>query len=230
MKIIFFSLILFALSGCTYHWKSTESITPITYEAKNYRSSNSVGNLRRLVLMPIEHEAYEGRYRSVNEQREASRRFEMACSEFLHNKKGYEIIILSDKNGKWQNIGTDNNKSESNMLNRSWNKEYGQIHTKEVIQKIGKDLNSDGILVIRLKEIKPWNTIDGILNIALLNIPLFYNIATPESGAWIYETASGKLIWRNEISIIGDTNTVNSDTLLDLFRDLENAVPIQLIP
>jgi hypothetical protein len=84
-----------------------------------------------------------------------------------------------------------------------------------------------------VKDRKAWNAFDGILNIALMNIPLFYGISSPNIGAWIYETASGQLVWRKEYSDFLDPNKsvyrYVSYTITILFQDLENAVPYHMI-
>ncbi len=62
---------------------------------------------------------------------------------------------------------------------------------------------------------------------------LSYNICAPDIGASIYETDTGKLVWRESHSVVAGDPTIlsppASDYLVDLFADLENAVPRQLI-
>ncbi len=229
MRNIFFVLLLLTICGCTYHSQSKDPIAPVTYKATPYRSADSVGNLRRLVLMPVKIKAYKGKYDSAKDQKAAALSYKNACAHFLTEKKGYEIVVVSDTDGKWrsslfENSGYDNIQD----LYQKWHKEKAEKHTASVIQKIGGALNVDGVLVIRTKERKPWGAIEGILNITLMNIPLFYSLASPDIGAWIYETAKGRLVWREEHSTFGIETTRASD-LIRLFADLENAVPRQLI-
>ena len=75
------------------------------------------------------------------------------------------------------------------------------------MQEIGRELNVDGVLIIWIKEQRinegKWTWELG-LNIALMNIPLFYHIVAPDFGASIYETVTGQLVWREEHSVAPD--------------------------
>jgi hypothetical protein len=230
MKNIFFVLLSLTICGCTYHSQSKDPIAPVTYKATPYRSADSVGKLRRLVLMPVKIKSYKGKYVSVKDQEAAALSYEDACANFLTEKKGYEIVVVRDTDGKWRRgLFEDSGYDNIQDLYQKWHEEKAEKHTASVIQKIGGALNVDGVLVIRIKERKPWGGIEGILNIALMNLPLFYNIVSPNIGAWIYETATGRLVWREEHSIFGSEITTARASLISLFADLENAVPRQLI-
>jgi hypothetical protein len=229
MKNVFFVLVFLTICGCTYHSQSKDPITPVTYKATSCRSPESVGKLRRLVLMPVEIRSYKGRYVSVKDQEAAAQSYEDACAHFLTEQKGYEVVVVRDTDGKWRS-GLLTNSGHENIqdLYQKWHKEKGEKHTRSVIQQIGGALNVDGVLVIRIKERKPWGVTKGLMNIALMNIPLYHNIASPNTGAWIYETSTGRLVWRQERSTFVD-KTTSATTLVILFADLENAVPLQLI-
>ena len=151
----------------------------------------------------------------------------------MNNKKGYEIVVVRNEDGRWRSVlfeGAGFNHIQE--LYQKWNKEKVEKHTTSIIQKIGGALNVDGVLVIRIKERKPWGTIDTLLNLTLMNIPLFYNLASPDIGAWIYETSTGRLVWSEEHSIFGNETAPTpipiTESLIDLFVDMENAVPYQL--
>ena len=73
---------------------------------------------------------------------------------------------------------------------------------------------------------------EAILNLALMNIPLYYNISSPNVGAWIYETKSGQLVWREENITAwsgGDHFEVGLGDVKQLFIELDNAIPRILI-
>lgn len=99
-----------------------------------------------------------------------------------------------------------------------------------MVQEIGRVMKVDGLVVIRYKERRQWNAFDGILNIALMNIPLFYRFSAANMGAWIFETNSGRMVWRTEqAGDFGMHEGSPGSELNILFYNMENAVPLQLI-
>lgn len=230
MRNILFVLLFLTICACTYHSQSKDQVAPVTYKSKPYRSADSLGKLRRLALMPVEIKSYRDKYVSVKDHAAAAVSYEDACANFLTEKKGYEIVVARNADEKWRSgLFEDSGYNNIQDLYQKWHKEAADMQASSVIQKIGGALNVDGVLVIRIKERKPWGLTEGLLNIALINIPLFYNVASPNIGAWIYETATGRLVWREERSIFGNEAATATDSLISLFADLENAVPRQLI-
>lgn len=215
-------LLAVTLTACTYHSQTTEPVIPATYQQTSLRPPESVGHLRRLILLPVEIIPYEGQFSSPQEQDSAALSYENACTRFLSHDKGYEVLQLRESDGRWRDAATKE-------LYRQWDKTPKGTETTSTAQAIGAMLNADGVLLIRVKLQKPWGFGKGILNIALMNIPLFYSIAAPNIGAWIYEAASGRIVWQEEHSIGLEENTEVVPALLNLFADLENAVPHQLI-
>jgi len=225
-------LLFLLLLSCSYHWQSEGQITPVSYDAPSYRRANSIGRLRRLVLMPIELEAYEGKYDSLNKKARVSE-YTQFCQNILTAQKGYEVFVVSDgadtaaeplQNTAYITV-------PKNLL-EDWSREPVKEHSSSLVQKIGASLNVDGIVVIWIKERKPWNIVDGLMNLAFANIPLFYNIVTTDRGVWIYETASGQLVWRAESSCEftaqSPDQSQSKECLADLLMNMENAVPRQL--
>jgi len=228
-------VLLFALFGCTYHSQTKDPVTPITYTSTPRRSITSVGILKSLALMPVELKAFEGKYSSVKNQVAAACGYATISASYLRENKGYQIIIVGNSEGSWNFLLFKNTSpAQIDEWLQQWHSESGGNHSAELVQTIGKRLNVDGVLVVKVVERKPWNTFDGLLNIALMNIPLFYNIAKPVAGAWIYETATGKIVWSEEHSGLaqGVDSGLGSDQpfpITDLFYDLDNAIPHQLI-
>lgn len=231
MRNIFFVLLSLTICNCTYHYQSQDPLTPVTYETPLYRSADSVGILRRLALLPMEIKSYKGgKYEAANDQEAAALIYEGACANFLTEKKGYEIVVVRDADKKWRsellkNSGYDNIQD----LYQEWRQGTAEKHTAMVIQKLGRALNVDGVLVIWVKQEKPWGLTEGILNIVLIDIPLFYHMASPDIGAWIYETSTGRLVWREEYSLFDVVDTITTDSVINLFTDLQNAIPQQLL-
>jgi hypothetical protein len=224
MRTIVLVLLCFAILGCSYHSQSKEPVSPLTYTATLDRRPDSTGKLRRLALMPVELEPYSGEYASKKDEEAGGFRYQDACAGYLTEKKGYQVVVVRDTVQDWY---------------REWKKDEGEDHAPRVVQEVSRALNVDGVVVVRIKGRKPWGTLEGLMNIALINIPLFYRIGTTNIGAWIYEGASGRVVWQHEVSDISGTNgdaattaaTTNTTTafLIGLFTNLENAVPRQLV-
>jgi hypothetical protein len=234
VKSILSALLIALVCGCTYSWQSKEQATPVTYEAARVRSRTSLGNLRRLAVMPLEIKNYDRTKDGADDsQRTVERKYEEACAEYLIDKKGYEIVLIGDTAGKWSKNLSANAGAEIEDLEQRWRQLDAPEENLLMIQDVGRVFNVDGVLLLRVKDRKAWNAFDGILNIALMNIPLFYGISSPNIGAWIYETASGQLVWRKEYSDFLDPNKsvyrYVSYTITILFQDLENAVPYHMI-
>jgi hypothetical protein len=239
MKNLFLVLLLMTMCSCTYHSQTEEPITPLTFEAPEYRSANSIGNLRRLALMPIKLHSYKGKYDSEKDQLIAALSYEDRCANFLASDKGYEIVVLRDLDRNCRNGLSKNVECIcSQELYQKWQKATAKKKTVPIIQEIGRALNVDGVLVVWKKErrfkldpmSRGWKaTSEAILNLALLNTPLVYNIVTPDIGGMIYETATGRLVWHKERSSMAEQSSTFHGQIFNLFVDLENAVPRQLI-
>jgi len=226
MRGISLILAFFTMFGCTREWRSNDAVTPITYTAELHRSANSLGRLRHLALMPFSIEFGKDTFSSHNDEEAAAENLQAACTDFLTKKKGYEITLVRNlEELQRDGILNDPKDDRSGDLYRKWRREAGAALTAAVIQKIGRKLNVDGVLVIHIKESRPWGIVDALLNLALLNIPLFYMISTTNSGAWIYETTSGRLVWSYEYR----EDKASADSLMKLFTEIDNAVPRQLI-
>lgn len=229
MKAIPFMLSCLVVLGCTYHSQSSDPVSPVTYESTPYRSEESIGKLRRLAVMPIEMNSYEGRYDSLADRYEDAERLQAEAARYLAERKGYDVVVVEYAEDGWTSkVSQQLQGEESEALHDAWSNEPADGHRASTIQELGRILAVDAVLAIMVEEKEPWGVADGLLNIALLNIPLFYNLATPNVGAWIYETSTGRLVWREEHSTSGQDHRSTGDSLMNLFVDLENAVPAQL--
>ncbi len=230
MRYLALALLVVTVCGCTYHWQSGDPVSPATYKAGAHRSADSVGRLRRLAVMPVELKSYEGKYATAQDRAAAARGHQEDCARFLTDEKGYEVVIVADGDGKWTAglFAEGGQGEEMEDLYKRWREETADGHTPSVVQRIGGALRVDGVVVVEIKEPKPWGVAEGLLNLALVNIPLFYSIAAPDIGAWIYETATGRLVWRRERSSFGEKGVSHVPRVTELFTDLDNAVPRHL--
>jgi len=223
-------ILLMMIYSCSYNEQFKDTITPVTYQDTPHRSADSIGKLRRLLIMPVEVLSYKGRYLSRDSLETAEIKYEKACVQFLTEKKGYNIITLRGADGKLKtDLLKDLDDKKILTTYKTWRRESPGKQSAEIIQNIGNIMSVDGVLVVWIKERRPWNAIDGILNIALMNIPLVYNMASPNIGALIYETSTGDLVWSEKQSTFIIEPDNYTDSIVSLFTDLENAVPLQLI-
>ncbi len=238
MRKLLLILLIFVMCGCRYHSQTDDPVTPVTYEALQYRSESSIGNLRRLALMPTELKSYKGKYDSEKNQLTAALSYEDACANFLTDEKGYKIVVLRDVDEKCKNGLLENVECICNQdLYQKWKKSSVKKKTTSAIQEMGTALNVDGILVIWNKErqdLDDWEQLwkaglFALSNIPLLFTPIYYYTMTPDIGAWIYETATGELVWSAVDSLYPSETFHDSGRIVNLFTDMENAVPRQLI-
>lgn len=203
MKRIVTVLLLGMLFACTKEWRTSEPVVPSTYTAPSYRSATSIGRLGRLavmqVIMHIEADAAEQKPPEWATQRDQrARELQVAVSNYLSDKKGYAVETVE-----------------------------ASAPDEDAMQAAGRRLNADGIVVVERWIWKPWSTTKAIMNIFLLNVPLFQSMSAMNLRVSIYETTSGRLVWRQELKGT-EMEGVESLDLAHVFGDLENAVPARL--
>lgn len=215
MKHLAITLLLGLLYGCATEWRTGETVAPSTYEAPLYRSASSIGRLSRLGVLPVMlHKQWDSKELSQQawdaRSTEISHDVQLAVVDFLVTHKGYDAREVE------VSIATNN--------------------TDEV-RMAGNSLSVDGIVLVERWFIRPWSTVDGLINIVTLNIPLFLRMSDITQRVSIYETASGRLVWQKELQLENSGRDAayfcysNSSRCIDLnglLGDLENAVPLQL--
>jgi hypothetical protein len=238
MKKLFLVFFLATMCGCTYHFQSREPVTAASYKAPSYPDPDSVGRLRRLVLMPVEIKSYEGRHDSPKDQTDTALRYESACYGYLTDKKGYDVVRTRDDNGIW-NSGMLSTSGYGGIeaLNARWREARTGEEKASIIREISRAFGADGVITIQIRELKPWGFAEALLNIAFMDIPLFYRVISPNIKVCIYQGVSGRLVWRQAQA--GFMQVEGKDTprrrwsasgnLVPLLEDLQNAVPPQLL-
>ncbi len=197
-------LLLAVLAGCASEWQTREPVQPTTYAAPVYRAAASVGRLGRLAVLPVdlhvETTAESGDMITAERERQRlARALQTQVSAYLIEQKGYDARTV----------------------------ETAIADADAARHDAGVGLNVDGIVVVE-RWIKPaWSTAKAILNVFTLNIPLFRAMNAPNLRISIYETASGRLVWRNEQK--GEESDLNARVdLAAALGDLDNAIPPQL--
>jgi hypothetical protein len=215
MKHLAITLLLGLLYGCATEWRTGEIVAPSTYEAPSYRSASSIGRLSRLGVLPVMLHMTGGND-ELSQQAWDARRTEIshevqrAVVEFLVTLKGYDAREVE------VSIATTNT---------------------DAVRMAGNSLSVDGIVLVERWFKRPWSTVDGLMNIVTLNIPLFLGLSKLNQRLSIYETASGRLVWQKELqgenwgndyAYLCYSDSSRCIDLNGLLGDLENAVPLQL--
>jgi hypothetical protein len=229
------------LTGCASEWRADRPAKPITYEVPAYRAERSVGNLRRLAILPARMKPVG--YFAIptaepeRESRPSGMWLSRGAATYLASAKGYETVLVADDQGVWRPEALVRAEFGSvRELAAAWDAARTEQEVEAVVQRIGRALGVDGVVVLW----SVYSAVDkndaqgvgwGLLNILLLNIPLFYAIGHPYAGATIYEAASGKPAWKIELSGMqspasGSGTEVSAS---QLFENLENAIPRQLV-
>lgn len=225
--ILFVSILL---SACTYHAGPDGPVTPVSYPMPPHRQADSIGILRRLAIMPMDIIPLSDPKPPEADLTQRAIHYETECANYLSSKKGYEVVLARNFENEWRQwLSAEDGDGGYREVYRKWRSGAEKERTRSVVGKIGHAMQVDGIIVLRMKERKPWNAFDGVMNIALMNIPLVVLMSKSNIGAYIFETASGRMVWRTEQSTFGSEKISYGHALTGLFFDMENAVPRQLI-
>lgn len=205
MKPLATLLLLGLLLACSREWRTDAPVQPTTYAAPSYRAANSVGRLGRLAVLAVdlhlEADADEQARPEWRARRDRlARDLQLEVRDYLVVKKGYDAQVVDDPPPP---PGEDG------------------------MRAIGGRLNVDGVVVVERWLKKPWSTSRAVMNVFLLNAPLFQALSSLNLRVSVYETASGRLVWRHESKGEIEAGKAPLD-LAGVLGDLENAVPLQL--
>jgi hypothetical protein len=197
-------LLLGMLAGCASEWHTSEPVRPTTYAAPIHRTATSVGGLSRLAVLPVDLRVETDTPPADQTEWEVERQrlakeLQNRVSAYLLMQKGYEARTV----------------------------ETTIADADAARHAAGRNLHVDGIVVVERWIKPPWSTAKAILNVFTLNIPLFRAMNTLNLRISIYETASGRLVWRNERK--GEESDLHAPIeLADVLGDLDNAIPALL--
>lgn len=203
MKRVLAFLLIGLLFACSQEWRTSDPVMPSTYDTPAYRSTTSIGRLGRLAVMKVamhlEADAAEQAQPDWEARRDRlARELQVSVRDYLATQKGYEVVAVDVP-----------------------------APGEEAMREVGRRLNVDGVVVVERWIKKPWSTTKAMMNIFLLNVPLFQSLSALNMRVSIYETASGRLVWRREMK----GEEMEGKEPLDLagvLGDLENAVPARL--
>jgi hypothetical protein len=227
--------------GCATEWRTDTPARPISYELPAYRAERAVGNLRRLAILPVRTipVGHFGVPVSGSPDKPAAfgKQLGESAGTYLASEKGYETVAVEGDTGAWRpGIIVHPEHGSIEALMAAWKVARTDVETEAAIKRIGGALDVDGVVAIWIEysTVTPGDSAENIgwavLNLFLANAPLFYDMSHTYAEAVIFETASGRPVWRQQLS--GHAFVWNSGTPLSerlFFENLENAIPALLI-
>lgn len=228
---------LVALSSACSHrvWEDRMGVSPISYKVPQGQDVRSVGSLRRLVIAPIRFQ--EGKniwhWSGSRTTQEAiiQRSLLGQATNHLSRDKGYDAIpleVYEDMYPQVLGLSPEGMLQYMDLL-AEWALESsdGEAPTAEIVNivtKIGRPLNMDGLVIIQGATRHP--NITSILAVltASLSWPLIFLEGKVELQADMYEVASGRIVWRSKVRDASGED-LRGWMIGRLFEELEPAVP-----
>lgn len=240
--VVLVSAAVMLLQGCATELRADAPVRPISYQLPAYRAERSIGNLRRLAILPVRarrtgqfaQPLSDGPY----ELHPSSRTIGEGVAAYLSNEKGYETVLIEGDAGDWrQELLAHPEHGSIEELQAAWGAARSEGEVKQVVQRLGRALGVDGVLLLWMdystvkQEEDAKNVGAALLNLFLLNGPLFYAMSHTAAEAVIFETATGQPAWRIQLSG-AEANIWQRNVPVSpqkFFANLENAIPAQVI-
>ncbi len=232
LRVIPLILIAVLLPGCVSEWRGRAA--PTTYALPEYRANRSVGNLRRLAVLPSRIVCKGAFALWTSSSRHETGAVCEACGHLM--AKGYEVIRISGEDGWTADAVVDAEAQTLQDLQREW--EVADGDRAEVVRSLGRLLWVDGVVTVWAENSQCGKeggdnvgslvagAALGVANVFLMDLPLLYYLSHTSSEAVVYETASGSIVWRSKVS--GPVTQQLRGNYHVLFSDMENAIPPQL--
>ena len=224
-------LAVLALAGCA-PWRTTEPVQPTTYQLPGYRDPQAVGNLRRVAVLPVlvYHAAllrlWDARWTTAYPNGE----YAQYVADYLAADKGYDALpVRLDAQDHWRSDTLKPNPPDTwQSLQAEWTAATTEEAMAMAASRIGRALNGDGIVVAWWCDGRIEHGL-GMLNLPLMNLPLFYGMVATSAEAVIYATASGRKVWSHRLPGADMPDNAPVPSLDHLLGDLENAIPAAVV-
>lgn len=207
-----------SLSGCAHNWQSGEAATPMTFKLPPSRGGHGVGNLKHLLVLPALYnagwsESFSG-VLCVTKAEFIRNDMTGQTAKFLASSKDYRIVAPGDRVAESAPAPADKDLL-AEYSRRLFEARDGSpsAETADLARRIGAIYKADGIVVVRGDY-----TSEDPISVSLM----LFGIAKPglTVEAWIFETRSGRVVWRGSSWAPGCHWNVEP-----AFTDLENAIP-----
>ena len=80
------------LNDCATEWHTDQPVTPITYRVPAYRAERSVGNLRRLAILPVRVRHVDV-FSLITQSERTDAGFTYQAVDYLSEQKGYQVAL-----------------------------------------------------------------------------------------------------------------------------------------
>jgi len=224
------------MTGCTSgEWRTSAPTMPITYKLPAYRSERTVGNLLWLALLPVRRPVCGVGGMVCETELDFATPFELA--NYLSEHKGYRVKVVAGEDGVWRSDAVVNPAFGAiDDLRTLWESARTDGEISAAVRNIGTALQVDGVMSAwseddtkrKSKSLADLSAMEIGLAIVLLvpvllTLPfiLMYDDSRTKRDVVIYETSSGRQVWRNSGS--------HRQDFAGLFRNLENAVPALVV-
>ena len=197
------------VQGCASSWHSDAAATPVTYRLPESRIGRGVGNLKRLVVLPVVFDggiiASFSKQSCAGQQDWLKETFIADTARILSKKKDYRIVRADDPG-----LAGTNSKSLKLQLGETTQKLHsGSVAT---VAEVGAAYNADGIVLLRAD-----------YGSTIIN-PLITRLVLE---AKVLEVKSGRTAWSGSYWNVADMSCpVHVEAL---FAEIENAVPDVMI-
>jgi hypothetical protein len=216
--------------GCSSEWRTDQPTTPITYNVPAYRSERTIGNLMWLAIFPVRRQRYNVLGTGCElETTDAETAHEIG--NYLSEHKGYRVKVVVDENGVWRpDVIVKNELFSIEKLKEAWESARTDDEISATVKKLGAALHVDGVVFMWAEDRVIRKASPTAIGLAIFFfIPLFfaapflvmYDAGRTKSEATIYETLSGREVWRSSRSAPLHPASI--------FRNLENAIPSQIV-
>ncbi len=216
------------LNGCATEWHTDQPVAPITYRVPAYRTERSVGNLRRLAILPVRVRHVDV-FSLVTQSEKTDAGLTYQAVNYLSEQKGYEVVPIVDRAGEWRpEVILRSEFGSIDDIKTAWEQARSEGEIADVVKKTGRALNVDGVVLIwqeeKDKEVNATEVVEIFVNVfPLFFTPMWYALLHVGAEALVYEALSGQVVWRNQFSGGGVQPLVSG-----FFENLENAIPAQL--
>lgn len=214
-----------ALGACatTHTTQEGREAEPITYRAAPDALGRTVGNLRRLLVLPLQLDASPERDKCLepcdpDALREAIQR---QAERYLVDWKGYEVLAPGAGHA-----------AQAAALREALKRgdAQGQASAAALVRELGRAAEVDGVVLVEgsARFLSKAETASWYYTFAL-SIPFSMARLGSRLEARIFSTATGELVWGSGLRVGGSPEAFHGDYGEGLFSPIERALPEVMI-